>query len=179
VVAARAKDARLLAVQKDTEKRYANERSWEFDVVDQGYRFHMSNILAAIGRVQLRRFEPEFLPRRVAIAQRYDHMLRGTPGLRVLDVNYDEVAPWSFPIFIENGRDRVREALLAENIECGIQYKPNHLLTRYGGGSVSLPVTEGLYEQQLSLPLHPQLTLEEQDRVVEVVRSELARVRGT
>src|SRR5207237_8065375 len=34
IVASRAKDARLLAVQKDTEKRYANERSWEFDVVD-------------------------------------------------------------------------------------------------------------------------------------------------
>ena len=174
-VAARAKDARLLAVQKDTEKRYANERSWEFDVVDQGYRFHLSNILAAIGRVQLRRFEPEFLPRRVEIAERYDRLLRGTPGLRVLDVDYSEVVPWSFPIFVERHRDAVREALLAENIECGIQYKPNHLLTRYGGGGVSLPVTEQLYEEQLSLPLHPQLTIEEQDRVVDAIRTALAR----
>jgi dTDP-4-amino-4,6-dideoxygalactose transaminase len=174
VVASRAKDVRLLAVQKDTEKRYANERSWEFDVVDQGYRFHMSNILAAIGRVQLQRFEPEFKPRRIEIAQRYDRLLRGTPGLRVLDMNYGAVVPFSFAIFIDKVRDQVREALIAENIECGVQYKPNHLLTRYGGGSVSLPVTEQLYEEQLSLPLHPSLTIKEQDRVIDVVRATLA-----
>ena len=64
-------DARLLGVQKDSEKRYAGQRSWQFDVVDQGYRYHMSNIFAAIGLVQLSRFEREFAPRRRAIAQRY------------------------------------------------------------------------------------------------------------
>jgi dTDP-4-amino-4,6-dideoxygalactose transaminase len=64
--------------------------------------------------------------------------------------------------------------LLDENIECGVQYKPNHLLTRYGGGAISLPVTEELYEEQLSLPLHPLLTEEEQDRVIDVVRRTLA-----
>jgi dTDP-4-amino-4,6-dideoxygalactose transaminase len=52
------------------------------------------------------------------------------------------------------------------------------LLTRYGGGSDCLPVTEQLYQEQLSLPLHPLLTLEEQDRVVDVVRSTLARLRA-
>ena len=47
------KDARLLGVEKDSEKRYKGERSWDFDVTIQGYRYHMSNIFAAIGRVQL------------------------------------------------------------------------------------------------------------------------------
>ena len=51
------KDIRLLGVVKDTEKRYAGERSWDFDVVDQGWRYHMSNIMASIGRVQLTRLD--------------------------------------------------------------------------------------------------------------------------
>ncbi len=178
-VANRARDARLLAVEKDTEKRYAGERSWEFDVVDQGYRFHMSNLLAAIGRVQLGRFDSEFRPRRVEICERYARLLSHIDGLRILDVDYDNVVPWSFAVFIADGhRDAIREALLAENIECGIQYKPNHTLSRYGGGRESLPVTERLYEEQLSLPLHPLLTEEEQDRVVEVLTSKLAALRG-
>jgi dTDP-4-amino-4,6-dideoxygalactose transaminase len=178
-VANRARDARLLAVEKDTEKRYAGERSWEFDVHDQGYRFHMSNLLAAIGRVQLGRFDSEFRPRRVEICERYARLLGNVDGLRILDVDYENVVPWSFAIFIPDGhRDAVREALLAENIECGVQYKPNHTLSRYGGGSVSLPVTEQLYEEQLSLPLHPMLTDEEQDRVVAVVKAALEALRG-
>jgi dTDP-4-amino-4,6-dideoxygalactose transaminase len=178
-VANRARDARLLAVEKDTEKRYAGERSWEFDVHDQGYRFHMSNLLAAIGRVQLGRFDSDFRPRRVEICQRYARLLGNVDGLRILDVDYENVVPWSFAIFIADGhRDAVREALLAENIECGVQYKPNHTLSRYGGGSVSLPVTEQLYEEQLSLPLHPMLTDEEQDRVVDVVKATLEALRG-
>ncbi|MGE0686305.1 MAG: DegT/DnrJ/EryC1/StrS family aminotransferase [Dehalococcoidia bacterium] len=178
-VANRARDARLLAVEKDTEKRYAGERSWEFDVHDQGYRFHMSNLLAAIGRVQLGRFESEFRPRRVEICERYARLLSHIDGLRILDVDYKNVVPWSFAIFIADGhRDAIREALLAENIECGVQYKPNHTLSRYGGGRESLPVTEQLYEEQLSLPLHPMLTEEEQDRVVDVITSKLEALRG-
>ena len=43
-------------------------------------------------------------------------------------------------IFIADGhRDAIREALLAENIECGVQYKPNHTLSRYGGSGASCP----------------------------------------
>ena len=51
-VAERVRDARLLGVEKDTDKRYAGARSWEFDVTHQGWRYHMSNIFAALGRTQ-------------------------------------------------------------------------------------------------------------------------------
>ena len=50
------RDARLLESKKDTEARYQGERSWEFDVKDQGWRYHMSNIMAAIGIEQMKRF---------------------------------------------------------------------------------------------------------------------------
>jgi dTDP-4-amino-4,6-dideoxygalactose transaminase len=178
-VAERVRDARLLAVEKDTEKRYANDRSWEFDVVEQGWRFHMSNLLAAVGRVQLRRFEQEFKPRRVEIARRYVRLLAKTPTIRTLNHDYGEVVPWSFPVFIGNGaRDHVRQALAAEGIETGIGYKPNHLLTRYGGGAIELPVAEQLYREVLTLPLHPMLTNREQDAVVDAVLRALDAAPG-
>lgn len=50
-------DGRLLGVEKDTDKRYSGQRSWDFDVNHQGFRYHMSNIMAAIGMVQLDRLE--------------------------------------------------------------------------------------------------------------------------
>ena len=71
-------DARLLGVQRDTEKRYQGARSWEFDVQHQGYRYHLSNLFAAVGRVQLGRFEGEFKPRRLELAQKYRTAFAGT-----------------------------------------------------------------------------------------------------
>jgi dTDP-4-amino-4,6-dideoxygalactose transaminase len=170
-VAELVQDARLLAIHKDTQKRYAMQRSWEFDVTHQGWRFHMSDLFAAIGRVQLGRFLDEFRPKRVYMAERYRELFRHVPYVRTLAWDYREVVPFSFHVFVENGRrDATQEALHARQIECGIHYKPNHLLTKFGGGAVSLPVTERLHREVLALPFHPELTDGEMDLVAEVVR---------
>ena len=50
------KNTRLLGVEKDSDNRYNNLRSWNFDVSRQGWRYHMSNIMAAIGIEQLKKF---------------------------------------------------------------------------------------------------------------------------
>jgi dTDP-4-amino-4,6-dideoxygalactose transaminase len=164
-------DARLLGVQRDTEKRYQGARSWEFDVQQQGYRYHLSNLFAAIGRVQLRRFEGEFKPRRITLAQRYRAALTGTANLQLLHGDPGPIVPHIFPIRVLNGkRDGLRQFLLDRGIECGIHYKPNHLLSLYGGGRERLPVTERLYEELLTLPLHAALRDEEIDQVIGAVR---------
>jgi dTDP-4-amino-4,6-dideoxygalactose transaminase len=173
-VAERIKNARLLGVEKDTEKRYAGQRSWEFDVTEQGWRYHLSNINAAIGREQLRRLESEFAPRRVAQARRYVEALSPLPNIRTLDLEYGRVVPHIFPVFILNHRrDAVRAACANEGIETGIHYKPGHLLSLYGGGQDRLPVAERLYEEMLSLPLHVDLTDAEQTRVIETAAAAL------
>ena len=41
------KDKRLLSIEKDSDKRYSGQRSWDFDVKMQGYRYHMSNIFCS------------------------------------------------------------------------------------------------------------------------------------
>jgi len=151
-------DARLLGVQRDTEKRYQGARSWEFDVQHQGYRYHLSNLFAAVGRVQLERFEGEFKPRRIELAQKYRTALAGAGDLLLLHGDPGPIVPFMFVIRVLNGkRDGLRQFLRERGIETGIHYKPNHLLSFYGGGRESLPVTEKLYEELLTLPLHPGL----------------------
>lgn len=160
-------DARLLGVQKDTEKRYNGLRSWEFDVSHQGYRYHMSNLMAAIGITQLDRFESEFKPHRQALAKRYHHSLEKIKSICLFPDNYSEIVPHIFPIKILNGkRDELKTYLQNNDIECGIHYYPNHLLTFYGKRRGYLPVTEGIYSQLLTLPLHNDISDCEQAKVI-------------
>jgi len=156
------KDARLLGVLKDTEKRYEGKRSWEFDVTTQGWRYHMSDIMASIGRVQLRRFETEFKPQRIKLHKHYRKILNGIDSIRLLKTDVDTVVPHIMPIRVIRGiRNHVRKYLEKENIQTGIHYKPNHLLTYYSGSKVALPVAEKLYKEFLTLPLHPDLNVED------------------
>jgi len=169
-------DARLLGVQRDTEARYQGRRSWEFDVVQPGWRYHMSNIMAAIGRTQLRRLDCEFAPRRVELARRYRVGLQALEGVQLLETDLDSVVPHIQPLRILGGRrDTVRAALAEAGIETGLHYKPNHLLTMFGGGRDSLPVTERLYDELLTLPLHADLADADVDCVVDAVRSTIAK----
>ncbi|MBU2549816.1 MAG: DegT/DnrJ/EryC1/StrS family aminotransferase [Proteobacteria bacterium] len=161
IAAERIRDARLLGVQKDTEKRYQGLRSWEFDVTRQGWRYHMSNIMAAVGRVQLRRLKPEFAPKRRELATLYHERLAGTPHLTLLETDLDEVIPHIQPVRILDGRrDGLKAHLEGLGIPTGFHYQPNHLLRLYGGGQVALPVTEALSRELVSLPLHPGLNAE-------------------
>lgn len=164
---AKIQDARLLGVEKDTEKRYSGSRSWEFDVKEQGFRYHMSNLMAAIGRAQLLRIE-EFADKRRMIAKRYAKMLSSVSKIMLLDFDYNDVLPHIFVIKAEN-RDLLREFLISNGIECGIHYKPNHLLTKYKS-LYSLPIAESAYEKVLTLPCHYDLTDEEQDYVISKIK---------
>jgi dTDP-4-amino-4,6-dideoxygalactose transaminase len=166
------KDARLLGVEKDTDKRYAGQRSWTFDVTQQGWRYHMSNLMAAVGREQLKKL-PGFVAIRRVRAQSYANAFRGFPDLALLDIDYTQLVPHIFPVRILAGkRDKVFDALIAADIECGIHYQPNHLLTYYRT-VYSLQNTERLHGELLSLPLHPDLSETDQERVIETVKRAL------
>lgn len=168
-------DARLLGVKKDTEKRYSGQRSWEFDVIHQGYRYHMSNLFAAIGMVQLERLEKEFKPARQMLAKRYHESLKEESGIKLFPNDYDEIIPHIFPIRVLNGRrDQLRQFLLNNEIESGIHYYPNHLLSFYGKKTGSLPLTEGIFSELLSLPLHPGLKEGEQGKVIKTIKDFLS-----
>ncbi|NVK73382.1 MAG: DegT/DnrJ/EryC1/StrS family aminotransferase [Oceanospirillaceae bacterium] len=160
------KDMRLLGVKKDTEKRYAGQRSWDFDVELQGFRYHMSNINAAIGLAQLSRIE-EFAHNRKRIVKKYLVSFKDFSNLRTLKLDYDNIISHVFIVLVDR-RDDLREYLLSKNIEVGIHYKPNHLLSKFSVG-VDLPMTESIYNRLLTLPIHNDLTDEQQNYVIESI----------
>jgi dTDP-4-amino-4,6-dideoxygalactose transaminase len=157
------KDLRLLAVEKDTEKRYSGQRSWEFDVIEQGWRYHQSNIMAAIGIEQLKRF-PEMAKKRQSLAKLYDKKLKNHSNIQIFVKNYAEVVPHIYPVRIQGLIDRegLRKRLLDKGIQTGVHYQPNHWLSFYKDSkSLPLPVTDKVYSELLTLPLHFDLTEEE------------------
>jgi dTDP-4-amino-4,6-dideoxygalactose transaminase len=154
------KEARLLGVVKDTEQRYAGKRSWEFDVTTQGWRYHMSDIMAAIGRVQLARF-PLLAAKRRRVAQLYDMLFADFKCISVMPHNYDNVVPHIYVIKIHElkNRDSLRGKLLDSGIQTGIHYQPNHLLSFYKDCNIEpLKNLDKIYPTILTLPLHPDLS---------------------
>jgi len=161
------KDIRLLGVEKDSDNRYLNKRTWDFDVKQQGWRYHMSNIMAAIGRVQLRKFE-SFKKRRQEIAIQYVLRLKKIDQISLLDIDYNTINPHIFVIKILNGeRDLLKEFLEKNSIQTGIHYKPNHLLSFFK--SKSLTKTELIYSQLLTLPLHPDITNDDVEYITDLI----------
>ncbi len=161
------KDARLLSIEKDSDKRYAGQRSWDFDVKRQGYRYHMSNLFAAVGRVQLSRLDNEFAPKRQALLKKYRELLSDNSQI-VMQVQDPDanIVPHIFSLRVLNDkRTGLKDALEAANVPTGVHYKPNHLLTFYGGGKLKLPVTEKVYNEILTLPLHPELELSDVEEI--------------
>lgn len=159
----RVRDARLLGVEKDTEKRYTGQRSWEFDVTTQGWRYHMSNIMAAIGLEQLKRLD-EFAEIRRGRARFYDELLRDHPRIQPLPHDYDTVVPHIYVARIAGLKDRnaLQNQLLKHGVQTGIHYLPNHWLSLYRDQyAAPLPVTDAIYPELLTLPLHPDISEED------------------
>lgn len=171
-LAQRIKDARLLGVEKDTEKRYSGQRSWVFDVQHQGYRYHMSDIMASIGRAQLLKID-SFSDKRKSLVQIYLKELSGLKSLSLLKYDYENIVPHIFVVKITNGsRDKAVDNLSQHGIATGMHYYPNHLLSKFKT-SYSLPRAELALEQMLTLPLHVDLSAEDVLYVCETLKAYL------
>lgn len=161
----RLKDMRLLGVIGDTEKRFLGRRSWDADVKDLGWRLHMNNIAAAIGRAQLAKF-PEIKKLRQRNANFYLQKLADIPEIQPFPINAKTAVPHVFPITVKNGkRDKLQKFLADAGIETGIQYKPCHLLSYFNMG-YNLPQSEKLYLEILSLPIHPLVSEDDLEYIV-------------
>lgn len=168
-IAQRVQDGRLLSVEKDTAARYASRRTWTFDVHHQGFRYHMSNLFAAIGREQLKKLD-HFALRRRSLVARYRKELDQLPSVTLLDLDWDEIVPHIFVIRVRDGqRDELAAYLTSNNIEWGFHYQPNHQLSLFRGDNCQ--TADRLGEELLTIPLHAELTDDEQTRVIAAIRN--------
>ncbi len=164
----RVQDLRLLAIENDTEKRFSGQRSWDFDIKEQGWRYHMSNINAAIGRAQLKKL-PLFSEIRKKFYRMYYDGIPTTIGTPI-QIDRHNCVPYPFVLRVDAAkRDRLADHLNANGIETGIHYKPNHLLSYYKGRGKGCPVAEQLWGEILSLPMHCNLSEDDIQFVIQTI----------
>lgn len=162
-------DYRLLGVQGDSKKRAQKKRSWNFDVKEQGWRYHMSDIMAAIGIQQLKKFEAIFKKRRQELNKYYRYKLEKNDNIMLFDTDIENVVPHIFPIRIQSDRKSVLiEKLKEKGIQTGLHYKPNHLLTFFKT-KYNLPISENIYPQLITLPFHVDLKKKEIDLICKII----------
>ena len=165
----RVRDIRTLGVIGDTTNRFKNKRSWDFEVNEQGWRYHMSDIFACIGRVQLTRFE-ELAQKRRMLYKNYKLLIGLNPNIALFDWEMLNIGvPHIFVIRIPGMRNRelLREKLQSDGIPTGVHYKPNHRLKYFAEENTKKLInTDLVFPEILTLPLHPKLTFENQTEIV-------------
>jgi perosamine synthetase len=161
---------RGLGITKDTWSRLATVRPWSYDVAGPGFRYHMSNINAAIGLEQLKRFDA-FRERRQALARRYDEALVGIPGLVLREQHLHETCPFFYVVRVMDGRrDALMDHLKKADIMTGVHYIPNHLHRAFASRRTTLPTAERLGQEILTLPLFYEMTDEQVELVIAAIR---------
>ncbi len=162
----RSSDLRLLGVEGDTQQRFKKKRSWDFDVRHQGWRYHMSDLMAALGSSQLDRFIHSAKTRQ-SLAKYYNSKLKKSDLLKVMPHDYAEVVPHIYPVLIHPSADRddLRMELSELGIQTGLHYKPNHHLSFYKTPNILLKRTEEIHNRLMTLPLHLDLTMDDIDYI--------------
>lgn len=175
----RARRFRTIGLVRDrAQHRYPDEGGWYYEVPEFGLNYRLPDVLCALGRSQLRRL-PTFKARRGELVARYNTLLADLPGLR-LPTQREWVDPiWHFyPVRVLDGRRReVYDRMRAQGIGVQVNYIPVHWHPAFddlGYRRGMCPVAEAFYAEELSLPLFPDLTDADQDRVIEALRGILA-----
>jgi dTDP-4-amino-4,6-dideoxygalactose transaminase len=155
LILSKASDIRTLGIIGDSARRTEKKRSWSFDIEEQGYRYHMSDINAAIGVVQLKRFA-SFQRKRKLLAKNYDKIFQNSNFISTFNRNYDEVTPhiYAVKLLVPNSREELQNYLLSQGIQTGYHYFPNHQLTYFQKKGEVLPVVESIFPNLLTLPSH-------------------------
>jgi len=154
--------------------------SWFYEMVDLGYNYRLTDIQCALGISQLRKLST-WLKRRREIAWRYDTEFAKIPAIRPLRVKSNVTHAYHLYVIrlkleqLQVTRAEIFSALRAEGIGVNVHYIPVHLhpfyRKRFGTKLGLCPVAEAAYEEILTLPIFPQMSDEDVERVIKAVKS--------
>ena len=150
--------------------------AWEYDIVGPYFKCNMTDIMASIGLVQLKRYD-DMLARRKEIIEKYIEGLKGLP-IQILNHYSDEYLS-SGHLFItridnfdENMRNHFIEELAEKGITTNVHYKPLPMMTAYknlGFDIDNYPNAFKYYQNQVTLPLHTKLTDDDIDYICRII----------
>lgn len=169
----RAQRLRWLGIDKSTWDRAGVSQRywWEYRIDEVGFKYHLNDIAAALGLVQLEKLD-EMQAIRHRLVRQYLEELADVPGVELPE--YDPDSSWHMLVARVPHRDELSLWLQEEGISTGVHYKPVHLYPLYH--KYSLPVAEREWPRVLTLPLFPALTSEQVSLVCTKVRDGLARL---
>lgn len=174
-MARKIREKRWLGISKDTWKRSAEEKTyaWQYFVDQLGYKYHMNDLQAAIGLVQMQKL-PQLNGRRADIATAYRSQLADVSWLDLPQEKPYARSSWHlFQIKVDNEerRDGLIAHLQAHNIATGVHYYPCHLHPVNIHHQAVVPLTTQIWKRILTLPIHPNMTDGDVDRVISAVRN--------
>ena len=159
--------------------------SWEYDVVEAGYKWNMPDILAAIGLVELERYDSETLPRRKEIFDQYlvNFSKKDWAQLPVYKTDNSESSYHLFLLRIKNiseqQRNKIIQLISEKDVSVNVHFKPLPLLSFYkslGYKMEDYPIAFDNYSREISLPVYFNLTGEQVDFVSNTVIESVEKV---
>ena len=139
--------------------------AWEYDIVAPYYKCNMTDIMASIGLVQLKRY-PDMLKRRRDIIETYNEALKELPVTPMVHYSEDSISSGHLYLVRLNDKDRtfanqMIEGMAKAGVATNVHYKPLPLLSAYknmGFDMKDYPNAFHMYENEVTLPLHTCLT---------------------
>ncbi|MEZ7497306.1 DegT/DnrJ/EryC1/StrS aminotransferase family protein [Flavobacterium sp. Arc3] len=161
--------------------------SWEYDVVDAGFKCNMTDILASIGLVEFDRYESETLPKRKWIFEQYTAALE-KQAWAITPLYKDEIRMSSFHLYLLRikgisleERNSIIKEIFDNDVSVNVHYKPLPLLSYYESLNYDMndfPIAKELWETEISLPVFHDLSEEQLERVIEVVVNAVNKIKG-
>ena len=179
-LAARIRLLSLHGLSQDAWTRYAGNGSWDYRILEPGYKYNMTDIAAAIGIHQLAGAE-NMRQSREDTALEYVQRLQDVEELELPPVDPDRIHAWHlFPIRLRRellniDRDCFIRELAREGVACSVHWRPLHLHPYYQQQfhwrPADLPAASAVWERLVSLPLFSRMRRHEIDLVVNAVRT--------
>src|SRR5262249_52412583 len=144
----------------------------QYDVITSGFKYNMTDISAALGRMQLARVRESYLNRQ-SIAKRYGEELMDLPLILPAQPNSYQTHSWHlYPVQLEESpmRDKFIQHLSGHGIGFSMHYRPLHQMTywrrRYGLTNDRFPQATRYAERCVSLPIFTSMREDEVSRVI-------------
>jgi perosamine synthetase len=162
---------KMLGIVKSSWLGFSQKKVEDRRVVQEGFRYHMSNINAAIGLAQLKKFKT-FIRNRQKLARRYDELLAGNLHVGIFERDYDSIVPFMYVVRVAaEAQEGLINHLVKNGIHAGLRYFPCHLQPFFEHAGTELPVTEQLAREMLSIPLFSSLHLSGVKSIVAEINS--------
>jgi dTDP-4-amino-4,6-dideoxygalactose transaminase len=151
-------EMRLVGMSQPAKIMYQNQRTWSYDVHQLGFRYHMSNLHAMVGKSQLSKIK-EISNSRQKSCQMYNSLLTDVNQIIIPQTDFYEITPFLYYIrILNNRRQELRDYLKANGVDTGIHWQPGHHFSIFKDNKMGdLTVTERIASQILSLPLHSKM----------------------